>query len=69
MPKRFISLSYVPTLGEILKRILGKHNIDTCFQSVGPLGSSLSSGKDLTRGDVVSGVYKMPCFCGKFNIG
>ena len=60
LPKRFISLPYVPTLGEMLKRILGKHNIDTCFQSVRPLGSFLNSGKDLTRGDLVSGVYKIP---------
>ena len=40
-PKRFISLPYVPTLGDVLKRILGKHNIGTCFQSVRPLGSFL----------------------------
>ena len=69
MPKMFISLPYVPTLGEMLKRILGKHNIDTCFQSVRPLGSFLNYGKDLTRGDLVSGVYKIPCSCGKFYIG
>ena len=28
LPKRFISLPYVPTFGEMHKRILGKHNID-----------------------------------------
>ena len=28
LPKRFISLPYAPTLGEILKRILSKHNIN-----------------------------------------
>ena len=49
LPNSFISLPYVPTLGETLKRILGKHNIDTCFQSVRPLGSFLNSGMDLTR--------------------
>ena len=68
MSKSFISLPYVSILGEILKRILCKHNIDTCFQSVRPLGSFLSSGKDLTRGDLVSGVQKIPCSCGKFYI-
>ena len=62
-------MPYVPTLGEMIKRILGKHNIETCFQSVRPLGSFLNSGKDLTRGDLVSGLYKIPCFCGKFYIG
>ena len=54
---------------KMLKRISGKHNIDTCFQSVRPLGSFLNSGKDLTRGDLVSGVYKIPSSCGKFYIG
>ena len=34
-----------------------------------PLGSFLKSGKDLTQGDLVSGVYKIPCSCGKFYIG
>ena len=53
----------------MLKRILGKHNIDTCFQSVRQLGSILNSGKDLTRGDLVSRVYKIPCSCGQFYIG
>ena len=53
----------------MLKRILGKHNIDTCFQSVRPLDSFLNSGKDLARGDLISGVYKIPCSCGKFYIG
>ena len=69
LTKSFISLPYVPSLGEMLKRILGKHNIDTCFQSVRPLSSFLNSGKDLTRGDLVSEVYKIPCSCGKFYIG
>ena len=53
----------------LLKRILSKYNIDTYFQSVRPLGSFLNSGKDLTREDSVSGVYKIPCSCGKFYIG
>ena len=53
----------------MFKRILGKHNIDTCFQSVRPLGSFLNSGKDLTQADIVSAVYKIPCSCGKFYIG
>ena len=52
----------------MLKRILRKHNIDTCFQSVKPLGSFLNSGKGLTRGDLFRGVYKIPCSCGKFYI-
>ena len=72
----FLYLMYLlwGLLGEIkltkkLKRSLGKHNTDTCFQSVRPLGSFLNSGKDLTRGDLVSGVYKIPCSCGKFYIG
>ena len=39
MPKSFISLPYVPILGDILKRIFRKHNTDTCFQSVRALGS------------------------------
>ena len=34
-----------------------------------PLGSFLNSGKDLTRGDLVCGVYKIPSSCGKFYIG
>ena len=51
---------------EMFNRSLGKHNIDTCFQSVRPLGSFLNSGKDLTRGDLVSGVYKIPCSFGVF---
>ena len=54
---------------ELFKSILGKHNIGTCFQSVRPLGSFLNSGKDLTRGDSVSGVYKIPCSFGKFYFG
>ena len=37
--KSFISLPYVPILGEMLKRILRKHNIDAYFQSVRELGS------------------------------
>jgi len=53
----------------MLKRILSKNNIDTCFQSVRSLGSFLNSGKDLTRGDLVSGMHKIPCSCGKFYIG
>ena len=68
MPKTFISLPCIPILGEMLKRILCKHNIDTCFQSVRPLGSFLNSGKDLTWGDLVSGVYKILCPWGKFYI-
>ena len=48
---------------------MGKHNINTCLQTVKPLGSSLNSGKDSTRGDLVSGVYKIPYSCGKFYIG
>ena len=68
MPKSFISLPYVPILGKMLKQILRKHNIDACFQSVRPLGSFLDSGKDLTRGDLVSGVYKILCSCRKFYI-
>jgi len=56
LPKSLISLSYVPILEEILKRIFRKHNIHTCFQSVRSLGSSLNSGKDLTGEDLVSGV-------------
>ena len=58
----------MPTLGEMFKRILGKHNIDTCFQLVRPLGSFLNSGKYLSRGHLVSGVYKIPCSGGKFYI-
>ena len=42
------------------------HNIDICFQSVRPIGSFLSRGKGLTRGNLVSEVYKIPCSCGKF---
>ena len=34
-----------------------------------PLGSFLNSGKDLTWGYLVSGVYKISCSCGKFYIG
>ena len=52
----------------MLKQTLCKHNIHTCFQSVRPLGSFLYSGKDLTQGDLVSGMYKIPCSCGKFCI-
>ena len=33
-----------------------------------PLGGFLNSGKDLTRGDLVSEVYKIPCSCGNFYI-
>ena len=68
MPKSFI-LPYVPILGEMLKRILRKHNIDTCLRGLRLLGSFLNSGKDLTRRDLVSGVYKIPSSCGKFYIG
>jgi hypothetical protein len=67
--KSFILLPYVPGLGEKLSRILRKFNIDTCFQSLRPMGSFFSSGKDLTRGNLVNGVYKIPCFCWKFYIG
>ena len=66
IPKSFISFPYVPILREILKQILHKHNTDACFQSGRPLGSFLNSGKDLIRGDLVSGVHKIPCYCGKF---
>ena len=66
MPKSFISLPYVPILGEMLRRILRKHNIDTCFRSVRSLDSFLNSGKDFSRGDLVSGVCKILCSCGKF---
>ena len=70
MPKSFISLPYVPILGEMLKRILRKHNIDAYFQSVRELGIFFfNSGKDLTQGGLVNGVYKIPCSCGKFHIG
>ena len=34
MAKSFISLPYVPNLEERLKRILRKHNIDTCFREI-----------------------------------
>ena len=57
MPKTFISLPYVPILWEML-RILRKHNIDACFQSVRPLGSFLNSRKDLTWGDLLVGWIK-----------
>ena len=33
------------------------------------LASLFNSGKDLARGDLVSGVHKIPCSCGKFYIG
>ena len=69
MLKSFISLSYVPILKEMLKQILCMHNVNTCFQSVRPLGSFLNSGKDLTWVDLASGVYKIPCSCGKFYSG
>ena len=46
--KSFISLPFVPILGEMLKLILHKLNIDTCSQLVRPIGSFLNSGKDLT---------------------
>ena len=64
-----LSIFLIYLLGEMLKRILRKHNIDTCFQSMRPFGSFLISGRDLTRGDLVSGVHKIPCSCGKFYIG
>jgi len=69
MLKSFISLSYVPILKEMLKQILCMHNINTCFQSVRPLGSLISSWRDLTQGHLVSGVYKIHCSFGKFYIG
>jgi hypothetical protein len=67
--KSFISLPYVPGLGEKLSRVLRNFVIYTCFQPLRPMGSFFSSGKDLTRGNLVSGVYKIPCSCGKFYIG
>ena len=39
--KSFISLPYVPGLGEKLSRVLRKFGIDTCFQSLRPMGSFL----------------------------
>ena len=67
--EKFHFFALCTNLGEVLKRILRKYNIDTCFQSARPLDSFLNSGKDLTRGDLVSGMYKIPCSCGKFYIG
>ena len=69
MSKSFISLPYFPVLGKMLKRILRKHNIDTCFPSVRPIGSFLNFAKDLTQGNLVSGSYRITCSCGKFYIG
>ena len=68
LTETFHFLPFVPTLGEMFKRIFGKHNTDTCFRLVRPLGTFLNSGKYLTRGHLVSGVYKIPCSCGKFYI-
>jgi len=69
MSKIFTSLPYVPILGEMLKRILCKHNIDPSFQSVRPKSSFLNFEKNLTQGDLDSGVDKIACFRGKFYIG
>ena len=33
------------------------------------MGGFLNSGKELTWGNLVSGVYKIPCSCGKFYNG
>ena len=60
---------YFALLGKMLSWILRKRNVDTCFQSVRPLDSFLNCGKALTRGDLVFGVCKIPCSCGKFYIG
>ena len=53
---RYISLPYIPILGEKIKRTLLKHNISTCFKSIRPLSNFLNSGKDITRNIVSSGV-------------
>ena len=65
----FIALPYIPILREMLRRILRKHNNDTCFQSVRSIGSLRSSGKHLTRGNLVSRMFKILYSCGKFYIG
>jgi hypothetical protein len=66
LSKSFISLPYAPGLGKKLTRFLQKYKIDTCFQSVRPLSSFLNSGKNLTRGNWVIGVYSITCSCVKF---
>jgi len=43
--KRYVSLPYIPILGEKIKRTLLKHNIAACFRSVGPLSNFLNTKK------------------------
>jgi hypothetical protein len=66
---RYVSLPYIPILDEKIKQTLPKHNISTCFKLIRPLSNFLNSGKDITRNSMASGVYSIPCSCGKFYTG
>ena len=52
-----------------IKRNLLKNNISTYSKSIRPLSNFLNSGKDITRNSLASGVYSIPCSCGKFYVG
>ena len=69
-PKYTICLPYVAGLGEALRRVCRKHNIQTAFTTMDTLRRQLTRVKDTDPIIKKSGVvYRIPCSCGLVYIG
>ena len=62
-------MPYIPRFSQKLRTELKKHNIKTAFKSRQNISSWPNNGKDKVPRNIQQGVYKIPCSCGKFNVG
>ena len=67
--KLFTVLLYIQKLSDKLKRILKKHKLNVTFKHSNKIQGFFNSGKDKTSPILGSGVYRIPCSCGRFYIG
>ncbi|XP_065573268.1 uncharacterized protein LOC136035407 [Artemia franciscana] len=67
--KTFTTLPYVSKLSDKLGKILKRHNLSVSFKTEQKVEHFFNSGKDKTDPILGSGVYRVPCSCGRFYIG
>ena len=65
----FTILPYVSKLSDKLGKILKRHNLSVSFKTEQKVEHFFNSGKDKTDPILGSGVYRVPCSCGRFYIG
>jgi len=66
---RFYTSQYVPDPSKKLKRNLQNNGLRVALKSSNILSSFPNSGKDLTSVEYKSGVYEIPCTCGRSYVG